>query len=521
MKIELSAATNPFDAKADGILLFVPELPKKGKRVFGSKQTVKVSALLEAALTENPGFNATLGDTATVASRGELPAKFLILAGLGKAPHTMQAFRRAAAAAARVASRLKLGHLAISGTILEGGHPHEAAETVAQAIVEGVLLGAYRFSKYKDNSKTTLKRVALLTPKGGKKASLTEAIETGRIVATHVNNARDWVFDSPHAVTPSYLATEAKALAKQHKNLSCTVLNRTAMEKHGMGGLLFVSQGSAEEPALIHLSLKPSHKKGGKKVIGLVGKGVTFDSGGLSLKPSKSMELMKMDMAGAAAVIQTMGALAELDALGVNLPWKAIHAVAPATENMPGGHASRPGDVYTAMNGKTVEVNNTDAEGRLILADALTYLQREAATDVAEIIDLATLTGACVVALGKVAAGIMGNDEGYLAALQQAGAQAGEKFWPLPLYDEYKDKLKSDVADLINSGSGGEAGTPYAAMFLKEFIDEAFFKRNGRWAHMDIAGPAWTSADVPEVPKGATGFGVRTLLAYLLKPPCA
>ena len=211
-----------------------------------------------------------------------------------------------------------------------------------------------------------------------------------------------------------------------------------------------------------------------------------------------------MDMSGAAAVICTLKALAALE----DLEGIQVDAIAPCCENMPNGNANKPGDIVTAMNGKTIEINNTDAEGRLILCDALTYAQQTVAPD--ELIDLATLTGACVVALGKEASGIMGTDDGLSEGIRTAGDAAGERFWPLPLYDEYKEMLKSDVADYINAGSKGQAGSSAGGMFLKEFIED-----DQKWVHLDIAGPAWTDRDVPETPKGATGVGVRTLLYYL------
>jgi leucyl aminopeptidase len=305
------------------------------------------------------------------------------------------------------------------------------------------------------------------------------------------------VNDSANYVTPDFLKTQAEAIP----GLTCKVLNSKQIQAQGMGAFALVAQGSEQPAYLIHLSYQPKGKV--ERKIALVGKGITFDSGGLSLKPSASMETMKMDMAGAAVVLATMKTIAELQDLPIR-----VDAFIPTCENMPSGGSSKPGDIVTAMNGKTIEVNNTDAEGRLILCDALTYAQQQVDPD--ELIDLATLTGACIVALGKAAAGIMGTDDALIDRLRKAGEAGGEKLWPLPLYDEYKSFLKSDVADLINSGAKGEAGSSAGGMFLKEFVD-----KNRAWCHLDIAGPAWLTAEQPEIPKGGTGFGVRTLLYYL------
>jgi leucyl aminopeptidase len=264
-----------------------------------------------------------------------------------------------------------------------------------------------------------------------------------------------------------------------------------------MGALLGVAKGSHNRPRLIHLSYKPSKKP--KRHIAIVGKGITFDSGGLSIKPSASMETMKMDMAGAAAVLGIFQVLKRFD-----LPWK-VTGVIPAAENMPGGGAQRPGDIVRAMNGKTVEVINTDAEGRLILSDALCYAAKEKPD---EIVDIATLTGACVVALGHNIAGILGNDQKFITQIIEAGKKAGEKLWQLPLEQDYKEGLKSDVADMKNV-TGKGAGTITGALFLSEFVEVK------HWAHIDIAGPGMGEKEQTYVPKGGTGFGIRTIVEYL------
>lgn len=468
--------------------------------------------IAQALSVEPVTFKGKLGDTLVLPTYGKLPARYVVLVGLGKSDAlTGASLRRASAAAVRTCRKLKAASVA---TLLHGaGVGGFDVTAAARLLSEGALLGGYRFTQRKGKPKTSdgVPDADAETSATAYPASLTiveqaadrvpaieQGVHQGKIIAEHVNLARDWVNDSANYVTPTFLKQQAEAIP----GLQCTVLDRAQIQANGMGLFELVAQGSDQPPYLIHLCYTPKNPP--QKTIALVGKGITFDSGGLSIKPAGSMETMKMDMAGAAAVIATMKALA---ALGNDLS-VAVHGFVPTCENMVSGHSSRPGDIATAMNGKTVEVNNTDAEGRLILADALTYAQQQCQPD--ELIDLATLTGACIVALGKAAAGIMGTDDDLIARLRQAGEAAGEKFWPLPLYDEYKSFLKSDVADLINSGAKGEAGSSAGGMFLREFVDA-----DRAWAHLDIAGPAWAGTDQPEVPKGGTGFAVRTLLYYL------
>jgi leucyl aminopeptidase len=466
-----------------------------------------LGGLLSQELSATPSvFKGKLADTLVLPTYGKLPARYVVLVGLGKAEEVKALqLRRASAAAIKACQKLKAKSAA---TLLHGagigGYETEAA---ARLLTEGALLGNYKFTLRQgkkaagdDGEETVQDGLETLTivEQGEDKLKLIESgIRVGTVIAQNTNLARNWVNDSANFVTPTFLKEQAESIP----GLTCTVLDGEQIRKLGMGAFDLVAKGSDQPPFLIHLCYKPAGTP--TKKVALVGKGITFDSGGLSLKPAGSMELMKMDMAGAAAVLATMKAIAELKNLNVE-----VHGFVPTCENMPSGRSSKPGDIATAMNGKTIEVNNTDAEGRLILCDALTYAQKECNPD--ELLDLATLTGACVVALGKVAAGIMGTCDELIDGVRKAGEQSGEKLWPLPLYDEYKPMLKSSVADMINSGSKGEAGSSAGGMFLKEFIDP---KR--AWAHLDIAGPAWTSTDVAEVPKGGTGFGVRTLLYYL------
>ncbi|MCA9842970.1 MAG: leucyl aminopeptidase, partial [Cyanobacteria bacterium HKST-UBA03] len=288
--------------------------------------------------------------------------------------------------------------------------------------------------------------------------------------------------------------------------ISVKVYNQEDIEAFQMGSFLSVAKGSVEPPRFVHLTYTPPSGKARKKVA-VVGKGITFDSGGISLKTNDWIEVMKMDMGGAAAVIGLFKALSARDDLDVE-----VHGFVPTCENMPSGGANKPGDIVTSMSGQTIEINNTDAEGRLILNDAMTYAQRHVKPD--ELIDLATLTGACLIALGYAASGIMGTDQPLIEQLRAAGDRAGEKLWQLPLYDEYETFLKSDVADLKNAGNDRQAGSSAAGTFLKAFVEEG-----QKWAHIDIAGPAYTKQATPEAPKGATGVGVRTLFYYLYQLP--
>lgn len=313
--------------------------------------------------------------------------------------------------------------------------------------------------------------------------------------------ARDLINGAPSDVTPKVLADTAKKIAKGPVKLR--LYTKKELKRMGAGGILGVNIGSAQEPFLIHLHYSPKGRP--KKSVALVGKGITFDSGGLSLKPAGSMETMKMDMSGAAAVL---GVFSQISKIHPNVE---VHGIVPTTENMPGGRAYKPGDVLTAMNGKTMEVLNTDAEGRLILSDGLSYAVRQKPD---QIIDMATLTGACVVALGSLVSGAMGNDSKLLEQLKEATEAEGEPIWELPLVKEYRDDIKSKVADIKNIGSAREAGSIIGGLFLQEFVGDR------PWVHLDIAGPAYLEreyASVPYLTYGGTGLMVRSLLAFLEK----
>jgi leucyl aminopeptidase len=378
-----------------------------------------------------------------------------------------------------------------------------------RAVTEGLILGAYRFELYKSSSKPGLDAATIAV--GDRVRSVQDGAARGRATAEAVCFARDLVNEPGGSLTPTIFAERAAERAAA-AGLTAEIMDLDAITEAGLGGLVAVNQGSAEPPRLLKLTYLPgatdddvvegdAPESDAVDTVALVGKGITFDSGGLSLKPAESMMEMKCDMAGAAAVVATMCALPSLD-----IATKVV-SFTPMTDNMTGGAAQRPGDIYTARNGTTVEVLNTDAEGRLVLADALSLAADE---EPDAIVDLATLTGACMVALGQKIAGLMGNDEVFNGIVEEAAAVAGERVWQLPLPADYRKGLDSPVADLKNIGGGRYGGALTAGLFLKEFVDD-----DTPWVHLDIAGPAFLPEPDGESPKGATGFGVRTLLTLL------
>jgi leucyl aminopeptidase len=418
----------------------------------------------------------------------DAPGKALVV-GLGdRDEFEPERARVAGAIAVRTAGSEEASSLAIEGP----DHPDPRA--VATAAVEGAILGSYRFDRYKSRTGDEeepsghLEELTVIDDD-----EIADAVEASRIAAEAENFARELQDLPSNVVTPSYLAGRANAIAEEHSEVTCEVLGREQIKEKGMGGLVAVSQGTAEEPQLIVLRYRGAD---GGETLGLVGKGVTFDSGGISIKPAGSMHEMKMDMSGAAAVIEAVSAVAKLE-----IPIEIL-AVIPSTENMPSGTAVKPGDIITQFNGKTVEVNNTDAEGRLILADALAY-SVELGAD--RIVDLATLTGAVLIALGSTYAALISNDDEFAAEVQGAAERTGELAWRLPLHPEYKELTKGTAADLTNASAKRKASTIYAGSFLEEFVD------GKPWVHLDIAGTAW---DVGReyVGKGPTGYGVRLLV---------
>jgi leucyl aminopeptidase len=420
-------------------------------------------------------------------------ARVLVI-GLGKLEELDgERLRVAAAIAAKQAGSLGASSVgwALPESCVAVDRPGAAA-----SIVEGTILATYRFDRYKSNGAddTLLERLAIATGEGGDAEEIAAEIRIGGVAARAANRARELQNLPSNVVTPTYLAERAEEIAKEHDNVTAEVFGPAKIAELGMGGLAAVAAGTAQDPRFITLR----YQGASGPTLGLVGKGVTFDSGGISIKPSAKMEEMKMDMSGAAAVLEAVAAIAELG-LPVN-----VAAAVPATENMPSGTATKPGDIITQLNGKTVEVNNTDAEGRLILADALTYCVRELGAE--HVVDVATLTGAVVVALGSTYAALISNDDEWAVEVTKAGDTTGELLWRLPLHAEYKDLTKGEFADLTNASPKRKAGTIYAGSFLEEFVD------GKPWAHLDIAGTAWdTGRDY--VGKGPTGFGVRLLVA--------
>jgi len=424
------------------------------------------------------------------------PAARVLLVGLGKAEEIDRAaIRRAAAVAAKRARSIGVPRATFHLPAEARGKM--APADAAQAIAEGLAEGAWQYNEMKrrdeESKKPQLERFdILLTESSG---STRDGQRLGAAIGAGQTFARGIQVLPGNICTPSYLANVARELAQRH-GFEITVLDKAAIIREKMGALMSVAQGSAEEPRFIALEYKGAQ---GPPVV-LIGKGVTFDTGGISIKPAQNMEDMKYDMSGAAAVLGTF------EALGLLKPKVYVVGLIPSTENMPSGTAVKPGDVVTSHLGKTIEIINTDAEGRLILCDALSYARRY---QPAAVIDIATLTGAIVVALGHTAAGVMGSDERLVEEVRAAGEKAGERVWPLPLWEDYRELMKSDIADVKNSG-GRPAGSISAGWFLREFVD------GFPWAHLDIAGTAYTDREEPTRVKGPTGMGVRLFTEFLL-----
>ncbi|MBI1908363.1 leucyl aminopeptidase [Candidatus Uhrbacteria bacterium] len=425
-------------------------------------------------------------------------SKRVLVLGLGEKP-TPESLRRAAAQAAQQAKRFSAATLAFAlpAVSLRQPNPH------GQALAEGVILGRYQFLKYKkapDKKPVELKHVALLAPTRVKRAVL-QGLHLGQIFAQAATLARDLVNEPAASMTPAAVVERARAVAKL-PGISLRVFDRAEIERRKMGSFLSVAQGSDQPPFFLHFTYKP---KGAKKRVVLAGKGITFDAGGIHLKPAKHIETMKCDMAGAASVLAVFSALSELK------PKVEVHGLVPLTENMPSGKATKPGDVVRASNGRSIEVVNTDAEGRLVLADALIYgakLKPDA------MIDLATLTGSCVVALGEEVAGLMSTSKPLAKSLLAAAETVGEPVWELPLVASYRKLMDSEIADIANIAKVPWGGVIEGGLFLKEFVGKM------PWAHLDIAGPAFAERPFgPYTQNGGTGFGVRTILQYLMSRP--
>ncbi|MEE8370247.1 MAG: leucyl aminopeptidase [Dehalococcoidia bacterium] len=438
------------------------------------------------------------GELTLIHTLGHLPSLRVLVAGLGE----QSAFNTGGVRDLMGASlrRLRGAGASSVATILHGaGIAGLEPEACAQAIAEGAVMGSYRFTRHKQNDEDAkeIESLSIVESDQGKLDAIRRGVERGQVMAGAANHARDMANEPSNVLTPTAMAERAQALAAE-VGVECQVLERKEMEGLGMGALLGVAAGSIQPPKFIILRYRG--KPDSEKTLGLLGKGITFDSGGISIKPAAGMEEMKGDMSGGAAVIAAMWALGKLR------PEINVTALVPATENMPSGSATKPGDVHRAMNGKSIEVINTDAEGRLVLADAVCYARRE---KLSPIIDVATLTGAMQVALGTAATGFMATEDGLAQAVTDAGNEAGEMMWRFPLIDEYREGLKSSVADIKNTGDRF-GGAITAAKFIQFFVEDT------PWVHIDMAPTDNVSKDAGAWVKGASGIPARTLVNLVL-----
>jgi leucyl aminopeptidase len=484
--------------------------------------SVAADALVAVVFDEDNRLASTFGDLSRIAKErltalidsGELTGKMLeillvhfpegltaqrlLLIGAGKKDKFKASdLRRIAGTALRYLKSRGAKKLAL---LAPAGNGSPAA---AQAIVEGLYYADYESDKYRTEKKTTreIQSVALIGFDNSDFAALNAAIERGRTIGESANFARDLINEPSNRLTPKMLAARAETMAKE-VGLGIEVLDERKIAELKMGALIGVAQGSNEPPRVIVLRYKPENPKPNAPTLGLVGKAVTFDTGGISIKPASNMEKMKYDMGGGATMLGVMRALAFLK------PAIPVICVIPATENMPGGRAQKPGDVQTAMSGKTIEVINTDAEGRLILADAVFYARKLGAT---HLVDAATLTGAIEVALGNVHVGAFGTPREFLDQFLESAKAAGEKMWPMPIDDEYQQMIKSEIADIRNTGSGKGGGASTAAWFIKEFVDDT------PWVHLDIAATCWIDEGRAWLAKGPSGVAIRSIIDFAQK----
>jgi leucyl aminopeptidase len=495
MKVSLETR-NPLEAQADVLLIgkhTEEARPAPALQEIDSALRGQLSRVLTAEK-----FEGKPGQVAYLYGGPGIRAERIAVVGLGaRKDYGGDAVRRAAAAGVRRARDLGARSVVVALPAADG----VSTRGRAHAVVEGAVLGTYRFDRYlRDKSEKVVESLSVIETDRRSHGAAREGLVLGELTAAAVCAARDLVNEPANVVTPTYLAERAAEIARAGK-LQISILEREDCEKLGMGAYLGVARGSQEPPKFIHLRYAPGRRA--RKRVVVIGKGVTFDSGGLDLKSADGMLRMKNDMSGAAAVLAVFHVLPRL-----HLPVE-VHGLIAATENMPSGTAQRPGDIVRAMNGLTVEIGNTDAEGRLTLADALAYAAREIKPD--EMVDLATLTGAVVIALGQQITGVMGSADSAVNRILAAAEEAGERMWRLPLHDEYKEGLKSDIADLNNVSSQRGAGSIMGALFMREFTGGV------PWVHLDIAGTAFSEREWGLGPKGATGVGVRTLVTYLRK----
>ena len=479
-----------------GDLLVLPFIDKKP---LSHPSTRAINSKLEGVykkILQKSGYKGEKGQNRLIPTLGKLPFDYLMIVGLGDLQKlNLEDLRRAAAQVAKEADGQKAKRVLSLLSLVSP--PKQHGEAVAQALAEGSSLALYRFDKFKGKKgeKNSLQRVSFVVSGAKVQKEFRRGIQLGQWGSEGTLLARDLVNTPSRDKPPEFLGKVAKGL----RGVRTKVFDARKLQRMGMGALYGVGMGSGYPPVLIEMHYKPKGRI--KKRVALVGKGITFDSGGLSLKPPSSMETMKDDMAGAAAVIGTMKMLPQWK------PGVEVWGYVASAENMPDGKAQRPGDVVTAYNGKTIEVLNTDAEGRLALADALSYVTKHRKVDY--IVDVATLTGAALVALGDMITAGLGTDEELIKKMKEAGTYAGEKIWELPLEMSYMDEMKSGTADIKNIG-GRYGGTINGALFLKNFVDE-----KAKWVHLDIAGPSWANKAWDYCPVGGTGLMVRTFLRFL------
>ncbi|MBE7516154.1 MAG: leucyl aminopeptidase [Chloracidobacterium sp.] len=492
--MKLQAITSKF-TEANVEALAVPVFKAEKASSATLKEFDKLTGGLVADIFKNEEFKGDAGSTALIrfTPKGAVKASRLLLVGVGNESdfEASSVFTTAGTATRFLRTRNVKSFALLSRS-------KGTASSIAQNAVSGFITSQFELDKYKtkDKNKKSVDSFTICVD-GAKLADVKAGITRGEAIGSSMNFTRELANEPPNILFPIEMAKRAQAMAKE-VGLKCEILDEARMTKMGMGSLMSVSKGSSQPAQMIVLRYTPAKNtaKNGE-LLALVGKGITFDTGGISLKPGDGMDAMKYDMSGGATVLGTMRAIALLK------PGRPVIGVVAAVENMPDGGASRPSDVVTAMNGKTIEILNTDAEGRLVLADAVAYAEKQGAT---HIVDMATLTGAVIIALGDLNTGIMGNDQGLMDRIIEMGKANGEGFWQLPVSSEYSKMIRSDIADVKNIGPRGKAGTIMGAVFIQEFIDKA------KWAHLDIAGTAWNDNGKSHMSKGPTGVAVRTLL---------
>ncbi len=487
---------NFYDVETDALVVTIYEGEKADEGTLKELDERTGEALRD--LLGSDEMRGKQGDTVYIHRPGQLKARRLLLVGGGKRDEfSFDTVRRVAGTAARFLRNKGVRSMALLR------RSQLDLESSVQAAVEGAVMALFEPDMYKTESKEErfIEELILVAAQPGSDEALARGVERGRIIGEAVNFARELSNEPSSVLTPTELAERARETAERF-GLDIDILDEARMKELGMGALLGVARGSDEPAKLIVLRYEPNESEpmgNDAEVIAIVGKGITFDTGGISIKPAEGMEKMKYDMSGAAATLAAMRVIAQLK------PAVNVIGVMPTTENMPSGRAYKPGDVLRAMSGKTIEVINTDAEGRLILADAISYARKLGAT---KIIDLATLTGAVSIALGAINVAVMGNDQTFIDEVREAAKEAGEKFWQLPMDADYRELIKSEIADIKNS-AGRYAGTITAAFFLREFAETT------PWVHLDIAGTAWANDAKPYMAKGPTGVAIRTLVNYV------